>query len=302
MLRIRHFEMAIERLFAEGRIGGTAHPAIGQEACAVGMGAARRHADPVTSTHRGHGHFLALGADPGRMMAEFFGKADGYCSGRAGSQMMADPSIGFLGANGITAGSLAMAAGVALSFRYREEPHAVIAIFGDGASSQGVFHETLNMAALWKLPLVLFCENNGYGMSMPTESGVAGSGVLERARAFGIKGETVDGNDVVAVYAATRRALEHASAEGPILLELMTYRLSGHSKGDPRIYRSRDEEAAAWRRDPITRLEETLALPEQDREAAREAAEAEIAAAIQFAENSPLPDNATAAQGVCDDA
>lgn len=294
MLRIRHFELAIERLFAEGRIGGTAHPAIGQEAVAVGMAAAIESGDLVTSTHRGHGHFLALGADPGRMMAEFFGRAHGYGGGRAGSQMMADPAIGFLGANGITAGSLPLAAGVALAFRLRHEPHAMVAIFGDGASSQGVFHETLNLAALWHLPLVFLCENNGYGMSTPTARAVAGGTLLPRATAYGIATLAADGNDVVAVHAALRRALTHARSTGPAFVELATYRLSGHSKGDPRVYRTRDEESEAWRRDPIPRLEDLLGLSPADREAARAAAETEILGAIAFAEASPLPDPTTA--------
>jgi pyruvate dehydrogenase E1 component alpha subunit len=298
MLRIRHFELAIERLFAEGRIGGTAHPAIGQEAVAVGMGAAIERGDFVTSTHRGHGHFLALGADPGRMMAEFFGRADGYGGGRAGSQMMADPDIGFLGANGITAGSLPLAAGVALAFRLQSKPNAIIAIFGDGASSQGVFHETLNLATLWRLPLVLLCEHNGYGMSTPTARAVAGGTLLPRAAAYGIPALAADGNDVVAVHAAVRRALAHARKVGPVLLELATYRLSGHSKGDPRVYRTRDEETEAWRRDPIPRLEEALSLSVTERDAARAAAESEILGAIAFAEASPLPDPVTASFGV----
>jgi len=298
MLRIRHFEMAIERLFAEGRIGGTAHPAIGQEAAAVGMAAALRKGDLVTSTHRGHGHFLALGADPGRMMAEFFGRADGYGGGRAGSQLMADPALGFLGANGITAGSLPLATGVALAFRMQNEPKAIVTIFGDGASSQGVLHESLNLAALWKLPVIFLCENNGYGMSTPTSQAVAGTGLVARAATYGMTTFQADGNDIVAVWQTLKAALAHARAEGPAFVELRTYRLSGHSKGDPRVYRSREEEAEAWKHDPIAMLEDKLDLTEEARRTAREAAEAEIAAAIAFAEASPLPDPANAASGV----
>lgn len=298
MLRIRCFEEAIERLFEEGRIGGTAHPSIGQEASAVGMAAAVEPGDQVTSTHRGHGHFLALGADPGRMMAEFFGRADGYGGGRAGSQIMADPALGFLGANGITGASLPLAAGVALAFRMRREPHAVVAIFGDGASSQGVFHETLNLSALWRLPLVLLCENNGYAMSTPAAEGVAGGSILPRAAAYGIPVAAADGNDAEAVHAALRKALAHARSAGPTLVELSTYRLSGHSKGDPRVYRSRDEEMQAWRQDPILRIEQRLGLSPAECEAARRGAAAEIDAAIAFAEASPLPDPATATAGI----
>ncbi len=297
MLRIRLFEEAIERLFAEGRIGGTAHPSIGQEAVAVGLAAAVRAGDMVTSTHRGHGHFLALGADPGRMMAEFFGRADGYCGGRAGSQMMADPTLGFLGSNGITAGSLPLAAGVALAMQIKGMQAAALAIFGDGAASQGVFHETLNLAALWKLPLVLLCENNGYAMSTPCSRGVAGGSPLPRARAFGIECLADDGNRVEPVRDLLRQALDGARAgTGPVYVEFTTYRLSGHSKGDPCVYRSREEEAQARARDPLYLLEQELP-PELCARLRREAA-LEIEQAVAFAEASPDPDPATAAEGL----
>lgn len=298
MLRIRFFEEAIETLFAEGRIGGTAHPSIGQEAAAVGMAAAMEPGDLVTSTHRGHGHFLALGADVNRMMAEFFGKADGYCAGRAGSQIMADPAIGFLGANGITAGSLALAAGVALAFRMNNRANVVTSIFGDGASSQGVLHETLNLAALWQLPLILLCENNRYAMSTPFEDGVAGDSLTDRAATYGITTFAADGNDVQAVHSTIREARQHAVDKGTAFVELATYRLSGHSKGDPRVYRTRTEENLAWQQDPIIRLEGELQLSKEECDENRRATLAEINSAIAFAEASPLPNVASGTEGV----
>ncbi len=297
MMRIRCFEEAIERLFAEGRIGGTAHPSIGQEAVAVGLAEAVVCGDQVTSTHRGHGHFLALGADPGRMMAEFFGRSDGYCGGRAGSQMMADPSLGFLGSNGITAGSLPLAAGVALAFQLQGRGAAALALFGDGAASQGVFHETLNLATLWRLPLVLVCENNGYAMSTPSVRGVVGGSPLPRAQAFGIPCLTGDGNQVDRVRDLLRQALSCIrSGGGPVYVEFTTYRLSGHSKGDPCLYRTLEEVERARERDPLRRLEQDL--PPADCAALRRDAEQEIERAIAFAEASPLPDPSTAALGV----
>lgn len=298
LCRIRAFERRIERLFAEGRIGGTAHPSIGQEACAVAIAGATRRGDWVTSSHRGHGHFIALGADLGRMMAEFFGRADGYGRGRAGSQLMSDVSLGFLGANGITAGSLPLATGAAFAFRRRGENRVVFAVFGDGSSSQGVFHESLNIAALWGLPVVFVCENNGYGMSTPTASAVALGSVLPKAAGYGITAMSADGNDIDAATAVLREARATALARGPVLVELSTYRLCGHSKGDPRVYRTREEEAEAAKRDPIPRYAAKLGLGERELSEAFAAAEAEVDAAVAFAEASPPPEPETATAGV----
>lgn len=295
MCMIRLFEEAIERLFLEGRIMGTAHTCIGQEAVAVGTAAALETRDAMTTTHRGHGHFLARGADPKRVMAELFGRETGYSRGRGGSQMMMDPSIGFFGANGITGGSIPFATGVALDAKLRDTGRVTVCFFGDGASNQGVFHETLNLAALWKLPVLFVVENNGYAMSTPTARGLANPHIADRASAYGITGVSVDGNDFFAVRdCVAQHAAVCRAGQGPVLLECVTYRLSGHSRGDPRVYRSREEEAAAWENDPILRLETRLkadgTLTDATAKTLREKAQACVDDAIRFAESSPLPD------------
>jgi len=295
---IRLFEEAIERLFLEGRIMGTAHTCIGQEAVAVGTAAAIEARDAMTTTHRGHGHFLARGADPKRVMAELFGRETGYSRGRGGSQMMMDPAIGFFGANGITGGSIPFATGVALDAKLRDTGRVTVCFFGDGASNQGVFHETLNLAALWKLPVLFVVENNGYAMSTPTARGLANPHIADRASAYGITGVSVDGNDFFAVRdCVAQHAAVCRAGQGPVLLECVTYRLSGHSRGDPRVYRSREEEAAAWENDPILRLETRLkadgTLTDATAKTLREKAQACVDDAIRFAESSPLPDPAS---------
>jgi pyruvate dehydrogenase E1 component alpha subunit len=295
---IRLFEEAIERLFLEGRIMGTAHTCIGQEAVAVGTAAALEARDAMTTTHRGHGHFLARGADPKHVMAELFGREAGYSRGRGGSQMMMDPAIGFFGANGITGGSIPFATGVALDAKLRDTGRVTVCFFGDGASNQGVFHETLNLAALWKLPVLFVAENNGYAMSTPTARGLANPHIADRASAYGITGVSVDGNDFFAVRdCVAQHAAVCRAGQGPVLLECVTYRLSGHSRGDPRVYRSREEEAAAWENDPILRLETHLkvdgTLTDDAAKTLREKAQACVDDAIRFAESSPLPDPAS---------
>lgn len=303
MVLIRCFEEAVERLFSEGRIMGTAHVCIGQEAVAVGIAAALQPGDALTSTHRGHGHFLAVGADPGRMMAEMFGKATGYSRGRGGSQMMIDTTLGFYGANGITGGSMAFACGLALAAQQRRTGRVVVCIIGDGAANEGLFHESLNLASLWRLPLVVVCENNRYAMSTPVAAGLANTRVAERGAAYGIPGCAVDGNTVADVRLAVETALSRARAgEGPSLVECETYRLSGHSKGDPREYRLPREEAEAWLREPIGRLEALLHNAQGSAPArvaaCRARAEQTIADAIRFAEASPDPNPATVTDGV----
>ncbi|MEI7946698.1 MAG: thiamine pyrophosphate-dependent dehydrogenase E1 component subunit alpha [bacterium] len=297
MLTIRLFEEAIERLFLEGRIMGTAHTCMGQEAVAVGVAAAMRPLDAMTSTHRGHGHFLARGAVPQRVMAELFGRETGYSRGRGGSQMMMDPSIGFYGANGITGASIPFAAGLALDAQMRKSERVTLCLFGDGASNQGVFHETLNMASLWKLPVLFIVENNGYAMSTPTQRGLANPCIADRAKAYAMPGTTVDGNDFFAVRDAVSTFAEAArNGNGPALIECMTYRLSGHSRGDQRTYRTREEESTAQKGDPLLRMEAYL----REHEAATDALFSEhqqlmqtrIDDAVRFCEVSPVPDPA----------
>lgn len=303
MLLIRAFEERVEAIFSDGVIKGTAHPAIGQEAVAVGVCGALLPDDTVTSTHRGHGHFIAKGGDPRRIMAELFGRATGYSRGRGGSQLMADFSIGFLGANGITGGGLPLATGVALSSRLRQTGRITACFFGDGAANQGTFHESLNLAAIWKLPVVYVCENNRYAMSMPIEQAMAIANVADRAAGYGLPGVVVDGNDLAAVRQAVRDAAERArEGEGPTLIECKTYRLAGHSRGDPRVYRTKDEEAHHRRLDPIPRTREVLmqtgALDEANDEALRQRAADAVRDAEEFATNSPDPDPATLEEGV----
>jgi len=298
MLKIRFFEEAIERLFLQGRMMGTAHTCIGQEAVAVGVAAALAPQDAMTTTHRGHGHFLARGADAGRALAELFGRETGYSRGRGGSQMMMDTSIGFYGANGITGGSIPFATGLALDAQLRRSGRVTACLFGDGASNQGTFHESINIAALWRLPVLYIVENNGYAMSMPTARGLADPRIADRAAAYGIPGITVDGNDFFAVRDTVGAFAEAARAgKGPALIECMTYRLSGHSRGDPRVYRTREEEAEAWKNDPILRLERRLradgALDDAAVASRRQAMLEHIEAAIRFCETSPLPDPAS---------
>lgn len=302
MWLIRRFEEAVERLFAEGRIGGTAHVCIGQEAIPVGVCAALDARDAVTSTHRGHGHFIARGGEPRRILAELFGGVSGYARGRGGSQMMTDLSLGYYGSNGITGGGIPFATGLALDSSMRGTGRVVACFFGDGASNQGTFHESLNMASLWKLPVVFVCENNGYAMSTATARGLANTHVADRAQGYAMRAARVDGNDVEAVAAAAEEAVAAARAGlGPTLLECVTYRLSGHSRGDQRVYRTREEEAEARKHEPLVRLEATLrerGLWDAGTEAAPSAAAASIEDAVAFAEADAAPDPATAAEGV----
>ncbi len=284
MLLIRRFEETVEKLFSEGRIVGTAHTCIGQEAVAVGVAASLLPQDALTSTHRGHGHFLARGADPRRLLAELFGRKSGYSRGRGGSQMMMAPELGFYGTNGITGARVAFAAGLALNAKMEGKDRVVVAFFGDGASNQGIIHETLNLAALWKLPLVAICETNGYAMSTPTGTGVSTGSVAKRAEGYGIPGIAVNGNDFIAVRdAATALVGRARRGEGPALLECRTYRLSGHSRGDPRIYRTREEEKEAWTHEPISHLAKWICDASATDKISKEV-EAEIAEAVAFAE------------------
>ena len=256
MWTIRRFEEAVDDLFARGLMHGTMHLSIGQEASATGACMALRPDDAITSTHRGHGHCIAKGADLTRMMAELLAKETGYCRGRGGSMHIADVATGNLGANGIVAGGIPIATGAALAFQLRGEDRVVACFFGDGAANEGAFHEAVNLAAIWNLPVVFICENNKYGMSFSTEKAFAIEHIAERAAGYGIPGVTVDGNDVAAVYDATRTAVDQARAGGgPTLVESVTYRWKGHSKSDKNLYRTK-EEIADWRsRDPILAFE-----------------------------------------------
>jgi TPP-dependent pyruvate/acetoin dehydrogenase alpha subunit len=290
----RAFEERVLKLVGDGSIRGTTHPYVGQEAVAVGACLALQADDFVISTHRGHGHLLAKGGDPERLMAELFGKATGYGGGKGGTQHLADFSIGHLGSNGVTGGGIPIGTGAALSVQMRGTGQVVAVFFGDGATNQGTFHESLNLAAVWRLPAVYVCENNLYAMSTPFRDVCALEHIAERAAAYGIPGVQVDGMDVMAVAEVLRPAVERArSGRGPTLIECKTYRFLGHSKNDQRVYRSKEEEAAWRERDPIARfratlLEQGLATAAELDAIAREALAA-VDGAVSFAQRSPFP-------------
>ncbi len=299
----RTFEERVLKLVSDGSIRGTTHPYVGQEAVAVGACLALQPDDLVISTHRGHGHLLAKGGDPNRLMAELFGKASGYGGGKGGTQHMADFAIGHLGSNGITGGGIPIGTGAALSAHMRRTGQVVAVFFGDGATNQGTFHESLNLAAVWRLPAVYVCENNLYAMSTPLSEVCAIEHIAERAAAYGMPGVQVDGMDVMAVAGAVRTAVERArSGRGPSLIECKTYRFLGHSKSDQRVYRSKEEEAA-WRdRDPIVRLrammlEQGLANTAELEAIARDAVAA-VDEAVSFAQRSPFPELQALTAGV----
>ncbi len=295
MYLIRKFEEAAEQCYMRGLIHGTMHLSIGQEASAVGASLPLRREDYVLSTHRGHGHCIAKGGDPNAMFAEFFGKVTGYCRGRGGSMHIADVEGGNLGANGIVGGGLPIAVGVGMSIRMRKAGTVCMAFFGDGAANEGAFHESLNLAAIWRLPIVFVCENNRYAMSMPVGRAMAVPNVADRAPAYGMPGVVVDGNDFAAVAGAAGAAVERARSEGgPTLIECQTYRIRGHSRSDRNLYRTK-EEIEDWRaRDPILRLRRELAEAGRLDDAEADAIEAQAAqaieAAVEFARNSPDPD------------
>ena len=295
---IRRFEEGAEDAYTRGLIHGTMHLSIGQEASAMGICMPLNPDDQITSTHRGHGHCIAKGAQVDRMFAEFFGKTTGYCKGRGGSMHIADVSAGNLGANGIVAGGIPIAVGAALSAKMQKNGKVVICFFGDGANNEGAFHESLNMASIWKLPVVFVCENNGYGMSTSTARSTAVANIADRAVAYSMPGITVFGNDFSAVAEASTEAVARARrGEGPSLIETKTYRHRGHSKSDRNRYRTK-EEIEEWKalRDPISLFETELKqfgiMDDAAIAKVREAVDTEIAAGIAFAKDSPLPSTA----------
>jgi len=259
MLEVRRFEEKVWDLFGRNIIPGTLHLYIGEEATAVGVCSNLRADDYVTSTHRGHGHCIAKGADLNRMMAEILGRSTGYCKGKGGSMHVADASVGILGATAIVGSAIPIAVGAALACKLQKTDRVVACFFGDGASNNGAFHEALNMAGAWKLPVIFVCENNLYAMGTRITQVTAIENIAERAEAYGMPGVIVDGNDVVLVYRAAREAVERArNGSGPTLIECKTYRHKGHSRFDPAKYRPPKEVDEWMRRDPIPRLREKL--------------------------------------------
>ncbi len=294
MYLIRKFEEGAENCYTRGLIHGTMHLSIGQETSAVGSCMPLAPDDQITSTHRGHGHCVAKGAEVSRMFAEFFGKETGYCKGRGGSMHIADVEKGNLGANGIVAGGIPIAVGAALSSKRLKTGKVVLCFFGDGANNEGAFHESLNMASIWKLPVVFICENNKYGMSTSIERSTSVKNISERAAGYSMPGVTVDGNDFSAITEAVDTAVEHARAgNGPSLVESLTYRWRGHSKSDRNRYRTKEEINDWIDRDPIVRfssfLIENLVLDAEEVKKIEASVDAEIEEAIEFAKSSPNP-------------
>jgi pyruvate dehydrogenase E1 component alpha subunit len=295
MQTIRRFEERASEDFQAGHIYGVVHCYIGQEAVAVGVCTALNREDQIISTHRGHGHCIAKGADLKRMMAELYGRATGYCKGKGGSMHIADFGIGMLGANGIVAGGISIITGAGLAAQLDGKGRVAVSFFGDGASSAGPFHESLNIAALWKLPVIYVCENNFYGVNTPVSDAVSVKDVVERSAAYGVPGVVVDGNDVLAVYEVAEAAVRRARAgEGPTLLECKTYRWRNHTeiKGipDSRL----PEEIAAWKeKDPIARfvahLKAQRLLTDEDWKTMDNAIVQDIEQAVAFARESPFP-------------
>lgn len=297
MLKIRVFEEHVNNLYTSAKMPGLAHLYIGQEAVAVGVCAALRRDDYITSTHRGHGHCLAKGASVDRMFAELLGKEAGYCRGKGGSMHIADQETGNLGANAIVGGSAGIATGAAMSAVMRNTDQVAVCFFGEGALGQGLLYEVMNMASLWKLPVIYLCENNQYNEYTHYSQTTAGA-ILARPAAFGIHAEEVDGQDVRAVYAATKRLVERARrGEGPAFLMCHTYRYHGHHVGDiNRLYYRSKEEEEEWRsrRDPLNLLARWLS-DQQLADAAlfsqiEQVVRTEVEAAVQFALDAPYPD------------
>jgi pyruvate dehydrogenase E1 component alpha subunit len=295
MWRIRLFEEQAEYQSSQGKVLGALHTYIGEEAVAVGVCAHLSPTDYITSTHRGHGHCIAKGADIQKMMAELFGRITGYCKGKGGSMHIADFQVGMLGANGIVAGGFGLATGAGLAAQVRGSGQVAVCFFGDGAANRGPFHENINIAAVWKLPVVYVCENNQYAQWTPQKDVTLVTDIASMSPAYGIPGVQIDGMDILAVYEAAGEAIARArQGEGPTLVECKTYRFHGHNFGDPQQYRSR-EEIAEWadRRDPIQRLAtymraEGILTDAQDQAIQQQVAE-DIQAAVRFAEESPYP-------------
>jgi acetoin:2,6-dichlorophenolindophenol oxidoreductase subunit alpha len=301
MLHVRHFEEKVAYFFSSGKVHGTTHLYVGEEASAIGACCALEEKDLITSTHRGHGHCIGKGIDLDRMMAELLGKETGYCKGKGGSMHIADLTRGNIGANGVVGGGHSIAVGAALTLQMNKSDQVVLCFFGDGASNEGSFHEALNLASIWKLPVIFFCENNLYGMSMPATKSMNIADVAQRAAAYGIPGKAVDGNDVLEVYRTTLEAREYVRHNGPILLEAKTYRWLGHSKSDANVYRTKDEIVKWKEKCPIKRfrkyLEDNGLFESSELDAIEKQAAEDIERAAEFADQSPYPSFDT----ICDD-
>jgi len=294
MVLIRRFEEMLYHLFSTRDMPGSMHQYNGEEAVAAGVCAHLGRADYITSTHRGHGHCIAKGADLRAVMAEMFAKSTGCCRGMGGSMHIADFGVGMLGANGIVAGGIPIAVGAAITCQVRGEGAVAVAFFGDGAANEGAFHEAVNLAAVWRLPMVFVCENNLYGFSTHYRRVTALANIADRASGYGMPGHVVDGMDAAAVYEAAGEIIRKArEGEGPALLECKTYRFRGHSRFEPSTYRTQEELEEWKRRDPITLMADRLRTRMGAAEAELSDVEAEAARliddAVRFAEESPDP-------------
>ncbi len=295
MVLIRKFEMAAKKLFEANKLPGFLHLYVGEEAVATGVCSALKVNDQITSTHRGHGHLIAKGGDVKKMMAELFGKATGYCKGQGGSMHISDYNVGILGANGIVGAGIPIATGAAFAFKYKGEDNVAVSFFGDGASNRGTFHEALNMAAAFKLPVIFVCENNLFGISVDSRHVNAAKDIADRAVGYNMPGVIVDGNDVEAVYEAAAAAVARARAgEGPTLIECKTYRHLGHYVGDPDDYRTEEEKAEWLKRDPIPAAAAKLlaegVCTQAELDMISDDADALITEAIAEAEQAPYPE------------
>lgn len=293
MLLTRKFEEKVAYFFSMGMVHGTTHLYAGEEAAASGVCAALEEQDLMTSTHRGHGQCISKGIDLNRMMAELLGKSTGYCKGKGGSMHIADIERGNLGANGVVGGGQPIAVGAAITTQMKKIDRIVVCFFGDGSTNEGSFHESLNLASVWKLPVLFVCENNQFGMSTSVKQSMNISDISVRAAAYGIPGKTIDGNDAVEVYLETLKAREYVKKNGPMLLVCETYRHMGHSKSDACIYRTKEELAEWKKKDPIKRLGlymvENKAATEQELAQMDQKATEEMEAAVAFAKESPYP-------------
>lgn len=303
MVEIRLFEEKVFELYGQNLVPGTIHLYAGEEAVAVGVCSALEKEDYITSTHRGHGHCIAKGADLNRTMAEILGKQTGYCKGKGGSMHIADFAIGMLGATAVVGAGLPIAVGAALSAKLRETKQVVACFFGEGASNQGTFHESLNFASVWRLPVVFVCENNLYAMGTRQSRVMNIDNVADRATAYGLPGMMVDGNDVLAVYEAALAAVKRSrKGEGPTLIECKTYRHKGHSRVDPAKYRPKDEVQEWLGKDPVKLLKKRLiqesVLSESEIAGIEKEIEARIEEAVKFAVASPFPTPQEALQDV----
>jgi pyruvate dehydrogenase E1 component alpha subunit len=294
MVTVRQFETMTGELFAEGKIPGFIHLSIGQEGSSVGVCSVLRPDDYLTTTHRGHGHMIAKGADLNKMVAELFGKKTGYCKGKGGSMHIADFGCGVLGCNGIVAGGIGLATGAAWGNQLQKNGRVVACFFGDAASNRGSFHEAVNMASIWSLPIVYVLEANGWGISFSTEDAINLTDLSERAKAYGIPGVSIDGYDPLAVYEAAEAAVARARrGEGPSLLVCVAPRIRGHEEGDPQTYRPKEDIEEAKRNDPLPRYRsllldnEILSKAELGEIEAR--TETEVEEAVKFADDSPYP-------------